>query len=376
MLQLITAEYLYKVRPGAHEGEMTQVRSAMVNTNTLASLSEELGMGHYLFLGKGITKGGGRNLKSLLANAFEAVLGAVFLDQGYDAAYHYYLDRFRSLPEQVEDETHKGRLQQVVQEKFGQTPFYDSAGARGTGQGREYTAVVFAGEKPLGSGHAHTKQEAEQKAAKAALEALLGNGAVAAAAVQSADKPVRAPRTRSRRAAPAPTIAAEPELQAPQLTPQSASAALPEAISQPAPVSQQFGALPAETIAPSIAEPSSPSPVPAPRLPRVDPPAAVRAAPVERPPDPPRFEFGAMPAEPAPAQGEPEAGSPAATRARRSRTRRPRAQEATPAEVPAAAAPIPAADPSAANAPAEPAVKRPSRPRRRTPAKTPPVVPE
>ena len=98
VLQLISAEYLYKHHPGATEGELTQTRSAMVNTNTLAQMAEQLDLGSYLYLGKGIAKGGGRSLKSLLANGFEAVLGAVFLDAGYDAAYHYYQNRYRSLP--------------------------------------------------------------------------------------------------------------------------------------------------------------------------------------------------------------------------------------------------------------------------------------
>jgi hypothetical protein len=150
---------------------MTQIRSAMVNTNTLAALAEELGLGGYLYLGKGIARGGGRSLKSLLANAFEAVLGAIFLDGGYDAAYHYFLDRFRALPEPVQDENHKGRLQQVVQERFGQTPYYDSASARG-GRQREYTAVVYAGSEPLGTGHGITKQAAEQDAARNALSEI------------------------------------------------------------------------------------------------------------------------------------------------------------------------------------------------------------
>src|SRR5437588_1004709 len=150
---------------------MTQIRSAMVNTNTLAALGEELGLGDFLYLGKGIAKGGGRSLKSLLANAFEAVLGAIFLDAGYDAAYHYYLDRFRSLPEPVQDENFKGRLQQVVQERYGLTPYYDSVGARG-GRQREYTAVVYAGADPLGTGHGTTKQAAEQEAARYALAEL------------------------------------------------------------------------------------------------------------------------------------------------------------------------------------------------------------
>ena len=173
VLQLITAEYLFKLKPGAKEGEMTQLRSAMVNTNTLAALAEELGLGDYLYLGRGIAKGGGRSLRSLLANVFEAVLGAIFLDAGYDAAYHYYLDRFRSLPEPVQDENYKGRLQQVVQERYGLTPYYDSAGARGAiGRQREYTTVVYAGADPLGTGHGTTKQAAEQEAARAALSEI------------------------------------------------------------------------------------------------------------------------------------------------------------------------------------------------------------
>jgi ribonuclease-3 len=191
VLQLITAEYLYKLRPEAKEGELTQVRSSMVNTNTLAALSEELGVGAYLYLGKGILRGGGRNLKSLLANSFEAILGAVFLDAGFDAAYYFYLDRFRALTVPIEDENHKGRLQQVVQTRLGQTPFYDSSGVRGRGVKREYTAIVYAGTEPLGRGQAPTKQAAEQEAARVALETLdgAGNGALEDPPAQAWESP-------------------------------------------------------------------------------------------------------------------------------------------------------------------------------------------
>src|SRR5207248_10168461 len=152
----------------------TQTHPEMVNTNTLAQLAEQLDHGSYLYLRKGIAKGGGRNLKAMLANGFEAVLRAVYLDAGYHAAYHYYLDRYRSLPSPVRDENFKGRLQQVAQERFGETPVYDSEGAR-VGNRREYTAVVFAGAEPLGTGHGASKQEAEQDAARAALESLVGS---------------------------------------------------------------------------------------------------------------------------------------------------------------------------------------------------------
>ena len=229
VLQLIAAEYLYKHHPGATEGELTQTRSAMVNTNTLAQLAEELDLGAYLYLGKGIAKGGGRSLKSLLANAFEAVLGAVFLDAGYDAAYHYYLNRYRALPSPVRDENFKGRLQQVSQERFGSTPVYDSEGAR-VGNRREYTSVVFAGSEPLGTGHGLTKQEAEQDAAKAALQSLTGGTA----------KPQKQPRSRRAprkpRQSPA-AAAAEPEAEPEPETVVTAA----EVVPMPEPRSRQFG---------------------------------------------------------------------------------------------------------------------------------------
>jgi ribonuclease-3 len=253
VLQLITAEYLYKHHPGAAEGELTQTRSAMVNTNTLALLAEQLDMGSYLYLGKGIAKGGGRNLKSLLANMFEAVLGAVFLDAGYDAAYHYYLNRYRSLPSPAQDENFKGRLQQVAQERFGETPFYDSEGAR-VGNHREYTSVVFAGAEPLGTGHGPTKQEAEQEAARVALEKLTGTSSAKVVA-----KAARTPRPRAPRAPRTPRVAASqpsdgngvallPPAAEPEVMPDEAPKAVPEPAAEtpdppppPPKRSRQFG---------------------------------------------------------------------------------------------------------------------------------------
>jgi ribonuclease III len=246
VLQLITAEYLYKHHPGAAEGELTQTRSAMVNTNTLAQLAEQLDLGSYLYLGKGIAKGGGRSLKSLLANAFEAVLGAMFLDAGYDAAYHYYLNRYRALESPVRDENFKGRLQQVAQERFGDTPFYDSEGAK-VGTHREYTSVVFAGAEPLGTGHGASKQEAEQDAARAALEILVGT-----AELGQAKHPDKTPRPRARRAPRTPRTSARPEgAAAPEVAeviplPEPAAQPLPEPQAGPEVVhratrSRQFG---------------------------------------------------------------------------------------------------------------------------------------
>ncbi|MBJ7601127.1 ribonuclease III [Candidatus Nephthysia bennettiae] len=314
VLQLITAEYLFKLRPGSKEGEMTQIRSAMVNTNTLAALAEELGLGGYLYLGKGIARGGGRSLKSLLANAFESVLGAIFLDAGYDAAYHYYLDRFRALPEPVQDENHKGRLQQVVQEKFGQTPYYDSVSARG-GRQREYTAVVYAGAEPLGTGHGTTKQGAEQDAARNALAELSRRDA--------AGRSARRPRRREDQPADQPG------------PPEQTSAA--QLDGRPDPDEPQAADRPQD----------QDSTVP------LAPPAASEATAAPEPPRPRRRRRkpAAQPADQAdtqPAVGQPAVEQPAGPPTappRRSRRRRPQTGAAPEAEAPQAATGNPIGDP-------------------------------
>ncbi len=216
----------------------------MVNTNTLAQLAEQLGLGDYLYLGKGIAKGGGRNLKSLLANAFESVLGAVFLDAGYDAAYHYYLNRYRALPSPVRDENFKGRLQQVAQERFGETPVYDSEGAR-VGNRREYTSVVFAGAQPLGTGHGVSKQEAEQDAARAALESLVGTVTEKPAAKTAKGRSRRSPRQSKRAPPPAASEPAESSAEPPAEPlaepPAELEPVRAEVVPMPEPRSRQFG---------------------------------------------------------------------------------------------------------------------------------------
>jgi ribonuclease III len=354
VLQLITAEYLYKYRPEANEGELTQTRSAMVNTNTLADLSEQLGIGEHLYLGKGIAKGGGRSLKSLLANAFESVLGAIFLDAGYDAAYHFYLDRFRRLPEPVKDENHKGRLQQMVQERYNQTPFYDSAGAR-SGSRREYTAVVFAGAEALGSGHGHTKQEAEQDAARNAIAKLLGAEEVADPSASGARTASR--RRRRRGAGPSAAEVAIPESPVERVTPDEVA----EVLAAEEPPGLQ--APPEGELAEPVAEAAvgGPEPVSRPRARRTRRKPAVTTAPEPEPktaPEPEPKTASEPGPEPAPApRAEPEPVGDTKPRPRRRSPRRKAAETAkeTASEPAPEAAPEPA---PVAAAPAEPEAPR------------------
>ena len=178
VLQLVTAEYLFRATPEAREGELTQVRSQMVNTNTLGALGQQLELGSYLLLGKGL-RSSGRQLRSVLANAFEALMGAIFLDAGFDAAYQIYLHLYLSLPP-AKDENYKGRLQHLVQERFGVTPRYAIVASVGPGHKRKYAAAVSASEQVLGEGQGNTKQNAEQEAAKAAIAWLDGASDAAA----------------------------------------------------------------------------------------------------------------------------------------------------------------------------------------------------
>jgi ribonuclease-3 len=383
VLQLISAEYLYKMRPEAKEGEMTQVRSAMVNTNTLATLSEELGIGNYLYLGKGIAKGGGRNLRSLLANAFEAVLGAIFLDAGYDAAFHYCLERFQAMPDVVQDENYKGMLQQVVQERFGVTPYYDSVGARGPGgRMREYTAVVYAGGDPLGTGHGRSKQSAEQSAAKDAVDKLLEDS-VAGKRSRRGRRRGRAEEPRAAEPALAPGVPSTPD------RPEPVESVLPDLQPQPEPVVRAAHELAPPAAPPSekprrrsrrkrveetaSSEPASGPPISAQTAPIQEPPARAEAPPIPEPPA--RAEAPSIPEPPARAEAPPIPEPPARTEAPPIPEPPPRA-EAPPIPEPPARAEAPPArqlgQPMPQDAAAEPAEQtpagKPRRPRRKTAA--------
>jgi ribonuclease-3 len=230
VLQLGVAEFLYRRRSAALEGELTQTRSAMVNTFALAHMAEELELGSYLQLGHGITHSDRQNIMHMLANTFEAVIGALFLDQGYDVAVNFYLSRYRALPTPTSAALsitpsrasrpapraassrpprtprptpvpvlaapdYKQALQAFATLKAMATPTYETEGAQ-IGSTREYISVIFIGVQPLATGTGSSQLEAEQDAAKVALVDLGAPAPVAVAA--PASKPVRAHRPRRR----------------------------------------------------------------------------------------------------------------------------------------------------------------------------------
>jgi ribonuclease-3 len=202
VLELVVGEYLFRRFPTYDEGQLTQLRAALVNTTSLARLGERLELGETLLMGRGAVKTGARKLPSLLANAFEAMIGAIFLDQGYRAATKVFLQNIGDLAE-WSDENFKGQLQQASQDRTGDTPHYRVIATGGPGHKREYTAEVLLGERVGGTGRGPTKQAAEQAAAHDALDKLskLGRGGAAAAvgAARDAAKTVASEPARVRR---------------------------------------------------------------------------------------------------------------------------------------------------------------------------------
>ncbi len=175
---------LFQRHAGLTEGQMTQQRSRVVRTETLAKIAGDLELGTYLKLGQGEETSGGRERESNLAAAVESLIGAVFLDKGFDETRQFvlevivkYVDAL-SLPEDVRDP--KSRLQEVAQSLGEQVPTYRVVKAEGPDHARTFEIEVLLKGKPLGSGRGRRKSEAEQKAAREALDALEDEAAVAA----------------------------------------------------------------------------------------------------------------------------------------------------------------------------------------------------
>lgn len=172
VLELVAAEYLFNRFPNYDEGQLTQMRSSLVSTVALAGIGEQLGLGEALRLGRGATKSGARRLTSLHANAFEAIIGAAFLDQGYRKAGRIFLSRIADLSSWT-DPNFKGKMQALAQERFGTPPIYRTL-LDGNTRPRQYLSQVSVEGGPvLGEGRGGTKQAAEQGAARAAIDKLV-----------------------------------------------------------------------------------------------------------------------------------------------------------------------------------------------------------
>ncbi len=174
VLELVTSDYLYRKYPDKPEGELTAIRAALVNTQSISDAAQKLGMNEYILLSKGESKDTGRARSFILADAFEALIGAIYLDRGYDEVRQFVSDNlFHKTDEIVEKklwQDPKSRFQEMSQEKEGVTPSYKLIKEEGPDHNKKFISAVLIGDCQIAEGEGKSKQEAEQEAAKAGLE--------------------------------------------------------------------------------------------------------------------------------------------------------------------------------------------------------------
>lgn len=175
VLELATTRFLFDTFPEKPEGDLTAYRAALVNTVSLARVAEDIGLNNLLFLSKGEARDTGRARLIILANAFEALLGALYLDQGYETAVAYLekhlFPKLDGILETGAWQDAKSRFQEEAQEKKGITPSYKTLAEEGPDHARVFTVGVYLGEVEIARGKGKSKQEAEQDAAQNALSA-------------------------------------------------------------------------------------------------------------------------------------------------------------------------------------------------------------
>ncbi len=179
VLGLVVAEKLYQDFPHSTEGEMTRLRAALVRRDTLTRMARTIGLGDYLYLGRGEEASGGRRKPANLAGALEAMVAAIFLDQGSIATSDFILGLFdeelQKIASQGAKVDYKSQLQELIQAREQQTPAYQLVEAMGPDHDRRFTVEVKTGNTVLGVGSGKSKKAAETEAARAALEQLSTN---------------------------------------------------------------------------------------------------------------------------------------------------------------------------------------------------------
>lgn len=171
ILAAVVAHELYAAHPSDAEGSLSKKKSQLVSRPSLARWAAELDLGKHLLLGVGEETSGGRSRQSLLANALEALIGAIYLDGGYAAAGRF-IRHCLGRHGLVEETDHKSRLQEVLQKRYKVPPAYEVEHSAGPDHDKTFQVVVHLGRKVLGKGSGKTKKEAEQAAARAALEQM------------------------------------------------------------------------------------------------------------------------------------------------------------------------------------------------------------
>jgi ribonuclease-3 len=174
VLAAVVAHALYVEYPGEPEGTLSKKKSLLVSRPSLAAWAEEIGLGGRLYLGVGEESTGGRSRHSLLSNAMEAVIGAMYLDGGYDAAARFVREWCERRLVRLTETDHKSRLQELLQKRHKTPPTYELTAAEGPDHDKTFAVLVKIGTRELGKGSGKNKKEAEQAAARDALSRMKG----------------------------------------------------------------------------------------------------------------------------------------------------------------------------------------------------------
>lgn len=176
VLELIVSEYLFHEYPNRPEGELTSFRAAIVKTESLANASRELGLGEYLRMSKGEESTGGRDKDYLLANTFEAILGAIYTTAGYDECkkfvHTWLVPKIKEIVKHRLDIDSKTKFQEIAQRLFKYTPEYKLEKEEGPDHEKKFTMSVYVGPTKFGTGSGPSKQKAEEDAATKGLKRI------------------------------------------------------------------------------------------------------------------------------------------------------------------------------------------------------------
>lgn len=176
VIELWTSEKIYTLFPHFSEGKLTNLRSLIVRTESLAAVSTGLDLGKYLLLSRGEEKSGGRENTALLANTFEALIGALYLDGGFSAIdkflTRFFLPQIKKQSAKKELKDPKSLFQEKAQEYYSSTPIYKILSTTGPEHKKYFVCGVFLAQHMLAEGTGHSKQEAEEHAAKNALKSF------------------------------------------------------------------------------------------------------------------------------------------------------------------------------------------------------------
>ena len=174
VLELVVTEFLFEKYPDKAEGDLTSYRAALVNTTSISDAAVKLGMNDFLLLSRGESRDTGRARQIILANAFEALIGAIYLDAGYRDAKKFIAEQLFHKTEKIVEsrlwQDAKSRFQELAQEKEGFTPSYDVISQTGPDHDKRFLVGVYVGKERVATGEGRSKQEAEQQAAQKALE--------------------------------------------------------------------------------------------------------------------------------------------------------------------------------------------------------------